>query len=89
MTGEVRGRKIRRVVVVVARAGDKGTICHDVAKALGADRGNTARRLTDAHRRGLIRDAGTRRAPSGRSQTLWIITASGLTEAARYTAENS
>lgn len=67
------GEQVARAVEVVAAAACEGATCADVVAATGADRGCTARRLTDARDAGLIVDSGQRRrAPSGRWQVVWI-----------------
>lgn len=82
-------KQVERVVVVVAARGNRGSTCWDVHRALGADRANTSKRLGDAVRKGYLRTDGTRRVPTGRHQTIYFVTASGQTLAARHLAEVS
>lgn len=84
------GPAIRRVVVVIASRGDHGATCDEVIRVTHGDRANTSRRITDGCRRGLLRDSGReRRSRAGRLQIVWSATASGLSLAARATAEEA
>jgi hypothetical protein len=73
------------IVALIAQCA-RGLICSQVAARLNRDRGCIARRITDLHRRGLVRANGTRVAPSGRLQTVWVVTSSGQALAARHLA---
>ena len=90
LDGRTIGRQIANAAVVVASTAG-GAICAEVAAKLNRDRGCVARRLTDAERRGLIRDTGrTRKSKaSGRDQIVWAPTDAGLRLAAQRIAEAS
>jgi hypothetical protein len=87
------GRRITQAELalsVIAAAGPRGATCADVVRKVGGDRGCVARRITDAAAWGWVRTEGdTRKAPSGRRQRVWHVTASGLQRAADVLARRA
>jgi hypothetical protein len=55
-----------------------GLTTHQLVALTGHDRGNTARRITDLHQAGWIKDSGVRRlGPTGRRSIVWEPVQSG------------
>ena len=73
-----RNLQCARVLLILAHQGGHGATCAEVVQALRSDRGNTARRITDLSRLGLIHTtATTRTVGGGRPQHVHFITEEG------------
>lgn len=84
------GRAIKEVVLVIASKGDHGATTDEVVMKTGRDRGCTSRRITDACRRGLVRDSGRERLSRARRPNIvWLATSSGVSLAAHAAAEEA
>jgi hypothetical protein len=72
----VVGRQVARAVEAIAQRRCYGATTAELLAALGGDRGNLARRITDARQMGLVVDSGRRRpGPSGRMGAVWVAVA--------------